>query len=137
MKDSVKHFFAFICAASSCASSSAYAEPAQGGESGVFYKSDIAPIFASALALFSGDNRADFETLAVSLNSRLIDRQSPKFSLLLKKISGEIPHKGGKNFGKDSDEYKTVERWIAEGARFKSPDAADIAGIEISPKKLV
>lgn len=118
-----------------------------------YYQDDIAPIFASAncatgkchgaklgagglkLAIFNGSDKDDFETIANSYNSRYVNKSSPKNSLLLKKLSGEIYHKGT-TFAPDSKELKDIETWIKSGAQFQKQNSPTLVSIELSEKDL-
>jgi hypothetical protein len=53
-----------------------------------------------------------------------IDRQHPEKSLLLMKPTMGTPHGGGKRFGTDSDDYKTIAGWIRDGAPYSAGNAA-------------
>ncbi|MDE2667780.1 MAG: DUF1553 domain-containing protein [Acidobacteriota bacterium] len=68
-----------------------------------------------------------------------IDREEPEKSLLLRKPSLAEPHQGGLQLPLESDDYKTLLRWVKEGAPFQ-PAAASRPGvraIEVYPAEAV
>jgi len=69
------------------------------------------------LSLRGFDSDLDLLTIVREAGGRRIDLINPADSLLLKKGSGRVPHQGGVRFKPDEAAYKTLERWIAEGAR--------------------
>ncbi|HUS06631.1 MAG TPA: DUF1549 domain-containing protein [Bryobacteraceae bacterium] len=65
-----------------------------------------------------------------------IDRANPEKSLLLSKPTMVSPHGGGKRFGTDSEDYRTVLGWIRGGAPYSSPGAqaeAKLTRLELYP----
>src|SRR5438270_10581466 len=73
------------------------------------------------LSLRGQDPDLDFATLTKELGGRRVNRQSPEDSLMLLKGSGRVSHGGGQLFGRDHAAYRTVAKWIGEGARDDKP----------------
>ena len=68
-----------------------------------------------------------------------IDRDEPEKSLLLRKPTLAEPHQGGLQLPPESEDYKTLLRWVKEGAPFR-PAAASSPGvgtIEVYPAEAV
>src|SRR5207247_835017 len=61
----------------------------------------------------------------------------PEESLLLEKSLGLVTHTGGERFKKDSASYRTLLRWIQEGAGKDPADVAAVVAVEIAPDKMV
>src|SRR5436305_13337284 len=70
------------------------------------------------LSLRGYDPEFDFEALLYDLSGRRFNRAEPGRSLMLAKPTQQVPHGGGMRFDKDSDYYKTVHKWIAQGVPF-------------------
>ena len=63
-----------------------------------------------------------------------VDPRQPRQSLLLLKPTMTVSHDGGERFEVDSDDYKTLERWIRGGAPYgEAADIARPARIEVQP----
>src|SRR4029078_6809029 len=68
--------------------------------------------------------------------SRRISLEDPGRSLLLTKPTAAIPHKGGQRFPVDSQEYKILSNWIAEGAQAPSDDDPKLVRLEMLPAQV-
>lgn len=101
-----------------CNSSSCHGSPA--GQSGF------------KLSLYASDAAADHKMILEAHQGRRIDLADPPKSLILRKPGFEIPHGGGKLMSRDSDEYRSMLRWIGQGARLDE-DGARIESLEIYP----
>lgn len=112
------------------------------------FQSDIAPYFARhgcaaaechggatgrggfKLSLFATNARADYEAITQHLDGRRIDFLDPHRSLILRKPTRDLRHKGGEVITSESAAYKALESWIVEGAPFARGDRGE-------PSKLV
>src|SRR3954453_630440 len=83
------------------------------------------------LSLRGQDPDLDYATLTKEIGGRRVNRHSPDDSLVLLKGSGRVSHGGGQLFGRDSAAYRTIARWVAEGARDDKPSA--LVKIEVTP----
>ena len=57
--------------------------------------------------------------LTRGLLGRRANPQNPEASLFLLKASGQVAHEGGPRFGVQSDEYRILRSWIADGMRLE------------------
>ncbi|MFM9962995.1 MAG: DUF1549 domain-containing protein [Planctomycetaceae bacterium] len=89
------------------------------------------------LSLFGYDPAGDYYKLTRQLVGRRIDLAVPEKSLVLEKATGEVNHTGGEVFPADSDEYRTMLRWIEAGAPDDKGDTPEPLGIELLPSKTV
>jgi len=129
-----------------------------GAERRLSFRRDVMPVFMKAgcnvgkchgsargqdgfrLSLFGFDPSGDHFRLVEEMPGRRVNVARPELSLLLTKALGESPHTGGKRFGRESDSYKTLLRWIEEGARDDPAEAADDAepvGVTVYPPEAV
>lgn len=83
------------------------------------------------LSLFAADPRWDYDAIARELGGRRLDMADPENSLLLKKPSRQLKHKGGKIFREDDQHFEALLRWIAKGAPFVEGEPGALRGIEL------
>ena len=83
------------------------------------------------LSLFGHSAKMDF----LALDDR-IDRSDAGSSLLLLKPSGEEDHEGGVRFEADSDSYRTIKKWIEDGAQWNE-GSARIKKLTVEPSRVV
>ncbi|MDA8909181.1 DUF1549 domain-containing protein, partial [bacterium] len=88
------------------------------------------------LSIFSFNPDSDYREIVYDARGRRIFPASPDQSLLLLKATNAVPHEGEKRFEKDSEFYKVLRQWIAEGAPRRIPGEPEPTGITISPDKL-
>ena len=67
------------------------------------------------LSLFATNARADFEAIAQDLGGRRIDLFDPEGSLILRKPTRQIRHKGGRVIEQESEAYQALLKWIQQG----------------------
>ena len=89
------------------------------------------------LSLFGYDPAGDYFKLTRQIIGRRVDLAVPEKSLVLEKSLGEVDHTGGQLFTQDSDEYRTMLRWIEAGAPDDKGDTPEPLGIELLPSKTV
>src|SRR5262245_9298316 len=70
------------------------------------------------LSLRGYDPQFDYQSLLYDLAGRRFNRADPGRSLMLAKPSQEVAHGGGRRFAKDSDYYKIIYNWIAQGVPY-------------------
>jgi hypothetical protein len=85
------------------------------------------------LSVFGFDPHADYQALVMEGRGRRLFPMAAEQSLLLRKAAALVPHGGGKKIPADSLAYRRLRRWIAEGQRFDTPDAAPAVRIEVEP----
>src|SRR5882672_12420588 len=88
------------------------------------------------LSLRGYDPRLDYEALLYDLAGRRFNRADPGKSLMLAKPSQEVAHGGGQRFAKDSDYYKTIYNWIAQGVPFGDPAKDTVVELRAEPKEI-
>ncbi len=128
----------------------AYAE----GEPTISFKNDVLPVITKAgcvagachaksdgqngfqLSIFSYDPDSDYREIVFDAKGRRIFPASPDHSLILLKATNQIPHEGEKRFEVDSESYKVIRQWIAEGAPRTIPNETEPTGITIDPPAL-
>ncbi len=88
------------------------------------------------LSLRGYDPQLDYEALLYDLAGRRFNRADPGKSLMLAKPSLEVAHGGGRRFAKDSDYYKTIYAWIAQGVPFGDPAKETVAELRTEPKEI-
>jgi hypothetical protein len=89
------------------------------------------------LSLFGFDPEGDHFRLTREQAVRRINATVPEDSLLLTKITGEVPHTGGKRFERDSVYYEALRKWIAGGALSDVSAAPTITSVSIYPPRAV
>ncbi|MBM3459653.1 MAG: DUF1549 domain-containing protein, partial [Armatimonadetes bacterium] len=85
------------------------------------------------LSLFNADPAADYLTLAKEGHGRRVTPQEPGQSLLLRKATLQVPHRGGRRTTPASPEYETLLRWIAAGAPADDPEEPRAAALQVLP----
>src|SRR5579863_3135103 len=88
------------------------------------------------LSLRGYDPQFDYEALLYDLGSRRFNRADPGRSLMLMKPTQQVPHGGGMRFDLNSDYYKIIYNWIAQGVPFGDPAVDAVAKLEVEPKEI-
>jgi hypothetical protein len=88
------------------------------------------------LSLRGYDPRFDYEALLYDLAGRRFNRADPGRSLMLAKPSQEVAHGGGRRFAKDSDYYKTIYNWIAQGVSYGDPAKDTVVELRAEPSEI-
>lgn len=89
------------------------------------------------LSLRGYDPQFDYESLLYDLAGRRFNRADPGKSLMLAKPSQEVAHGGGRRFAKDSDYYKTIFNWIAQGVPYGDPAKDTVVELRAEPKEIL
>ncbi len=87
-----------------------------------------------ALSLFAFDAKSDHTVLTKDYLSRRVDLNDPALSLLLRKPSNAISHRGGLKLPQSSREYKILHDWIKEGCLNDTGSGTSCTGIELQPE---
>ncbi len=88
------------------------------------------------LSLRGYDPRFDYESLLYDLSGRRFNRADPGNSLMLAKPVQEVAHGGGQRFDKDSDYYRIIFNWIAEGVPFGDPKKDNVVELKVEPREV-
>src|SRR5919197_338012 len=89
------------------------------------------------LSLRGYDPQFDYQSLLYDLAGRRFTRADPGRSLMLAKPSLEVAHGGGRRFAKDSDYYKTIYNWIAQGVPFGDPAKDSVVELRAEPAEIL
>ncbi|XZE33384.1 DUF1553 domain-containing protein [Pirellulaceae bacterium SH501] len=89
------------------------------------------------LSLRGYDSSTDHFNITRQDRGRRIDLLQPDASLILAKPSGLIEHKGGVRLPSDSDDYRLLAEWIAQGAPGPDPNNPKLERIEVAPEQSV
>ena len=71
------------------------------------------------------------DDLVKEARGRRLFPASPRNSLLLLKGTATLPHGGGKRFDADSDDYKLLVRWVAQGMPYGLTNDPTVERIEV------
>ncbi len=88
----------------------------------------------SLLGFYPSD---DYEFLVMESRGRRLFPAAPEESLLLTKGAGIVPHGGGSPLNVDSDEYRLLYRWIAQGMPYGSNDDPVVTKITCYPDQRI
>ena len=89
------------------------------------------------LSLFGFDPAGDHNRLTRELGFRRINLALPAESLVLEKCDGTVPHTGGKRFGRDSEYYQSLLRWLEAGAPSDAGQTPAVVRVELYPRQIV
>ena len=89
------------------------------------------------LSVFGFDATADYNALAKAGRGRRVFPGAPEQSLVLRKISGDIPHGGGVRISPDRPEYRTLRDWIQIGLPWGDDEDPVVTKIEMFPNQRV
>jgi hypothetical protein len=124
------------------------------GQPRVTFLRDVAPILNKAgctsgvchgaakgkngfkLSLRGYDPQFDYEALLYDLAGRRFNRADPGRSLMLAKPSLEVAHGGGRRFARDSDYYKSIYDWIAQGVPYGDPAKDTVVELRAEPTEM-
>ncbi len=87
------------------------------------------------LSLFGFEPQEDFEHIVKEGRGRRIFPAAPERSLLLLKATNTTPHGGGKKIDANSDSYKVLALWIAQGMAYSPGKDPSIASLEVAPAR--
>ena len=88
------------------------------------------------LSLLGFEPAEDYEHIVKEARGRRIFPAAPEQSLLLTKGTAAAPHGGGKRLDPNSDDYRLLVRWIAQGLPFGKDTDSKLTTIEVQPKQL-
>ncbi len=121
----------------------------------VSFTNEVVPIFSKAgcntggchgklegqngfkMSLFGFEPAEDYENIVKDAFGRRVSPGNAESSLLLLKATGQVLHGGGARFSLGSPEYRTVLRWIEQGAQPARKSDSVVVRIEVSPRERV
>ena len=86
------------------------------------------------LSLQGYDPKSDHFNISREARGRRLELSDPGRSLFLTKPTGVVPHKGGIRFTEDSDAYRILQKWIAEGAQVPEDEDAAVERVSLEPE---
>ncbi|MBT4693629.1 MAG: DUF1553 domain-containing protein, partial [Planctomycetaceae bacterium] len=89
------------------------------------------------LSVFGFDPLADYRAITMEARGRRIFPASPYKSLLVQKMSGDLPHGGGVLIPPNRAEYRKITEWIASGFPWENIDDATVASIALTPEQRI
>lgn len=87
------------------------------------------------LSLFGYEPDADHAAIVQDGDGRRVNRDDPARSLILRKATAAVSHGGGRRFGADSPQYRTLLAWLKEGAP-GLVDAPRVTGVTVLPARV-
>ncbi len=75
----------------------------------------------------------DHRSITREFDGRRVDPADPARSLFLLKAAGLVPHDGGKLFGAEGREYRTLLRWLEAGAPGPNEKEPRVVKLELTP----
>jgi hypothetical protein len=88
------------------------------------------------LSVLGFEPEEDYEAIVKQGKGRRVFPAAPEESLLITKGAAIVPHTGGRHLEPDSEEYKTLVRWIAEGMNYASMNEATLSSILVEPARV-
>ncbi|MDW8267217.1 MAG: DUF1549 domain-containing protein [Gemmataceae bacterium] len=88
------------------------------------------------LSLFGYDFAADHAALVQGESPR-VDPRHPEASLVLRKATRSVSHKGGQRIVPGSWQHKLLMRWIEGGAPGVRSEDAEFVSLEVQPREIV
>ncbi len=89
------------------------------------------------LSLRGQDPLDDYHTLVFASRGRRVTVNAPAESLLLKKATAQVPHRGGARFSEDSEPYRVLAQWLQQGAAPPSAHAPAVTGLDVAPSEAI
>ncbi len=89
------------------------------------------------LSLLGFEPQEDYEHIVKEAKGRRVFPPAPEQSLLVLKAANLVPHGGGKKLDPDSEEYRTLVRWISAGMPYGKPEDPVLAGLQVEPAEAV
>jgi hypothetical protein len=89
------------------------------------------------LSVFGFDPLADYRAITMEARGRRVFPAAAEMSLLLQKMSGDLPHGGGVLIPSDRAEYRKVTEWIAAGLPWENKDDVTVVSISLTPAQQI
>ena len=89
------------------------------------------------LSLRGFDDAADHREIVRAAFGRRISLSDPTTSLLLRKPTLGLPHEAGRRLAEDSWAYKTLVRWLRQGAPGPASTDRKLKDLVVEPKELI
>jgi hypothetical protein len=89
------------------------------------------------LSLRGANADQDFQAISSDAQSRRLNLLDPTASLLVRKPVGDVPHRGGTRFSRDSESYRILSQWIQQGAPLDPDLKVEVEHVTITPDRFV
>ncbi len=89
------------------------------------------------LSLFGFDSAFDYNAIVKEARGRRVFAGAPENSLILAKAAGLVAHGGGRRLTAESEDYRTLHRWIAQGTPVGDDKAPTLKHLKIVPEQRV
>jgi hypothetical protein len=89
------------------------------------------------LSLLGFEPQEDYEHIVKEAKGRRVFPPAPEQSLLVIKAANLVPHGGGKKLDPNSEEYRTLVRWISAGMPYGRPEDPVLAQLQVEPAEAV
>ncbi len=124
-----------------------------GGARGMSFKQHVLPVLTRSgcnlggchakpngqngfkLSIFAYDPAGDHYNIVKDGRGRRVFPAHPEESLLLKKATMALDHKGGQRFERGSEHYDVLLRWLKEGMPYEQPGEPELERITVHPKQ--
>ena len=88
------------------------------------------------LSLLGFEPQEDYEHIVKEARGRRVFPAAPEESLLVLKAANTVPHGGGMRLDPQSEGYRQLVRWIAEGMAFGKDTDPQLTSIDVEPKRM-
>jgi hypothetical protein len=117
----------------------------------VSFRNDVIPVLSKAgcsagtchgnkygkggfkISLRNQDPQDDLIAVTRDASGRRVNLMDADHSLLLLKATTQVPHEGGLRFKRESEEYRILRGWIAQGCPDDSDKAPKLQRLEVTP----
>lgn len=89
------------------------------------------------LSLRGANADQDYQAIFSDALSRRLNLLDPAGSLLVGKPVGDVPHRGGTRFARDSQLRETLVKWIEQGAILDADTKVEVDHVTVSPERFV
>ena len=89
------------------------------------------------LSLRGANADQDYQAIFSDAQSRRLNHVDPSNSLLVRKPVGDVPHRGGTRFSRDSRLHETLVKWIEQGAQLDPDQKVEVERVSITPERFV
>jgi hypothetical protein len=89
------------------------------------------------LSLRGANADQDYQAIFSDAQSRRLNLIDPADSLLVRKPVGDVPHRGGTRFARDSQSREILVKWIEQGAVLDPDAKIEVERVTISPERFV
>jgi hypothetical protein len=88
------------------------------------------------LSLLGFEPQEDYEHIVKEAKGRRVFPNAPEQSLFLLKATNTVPHGGGNKLAPESEEYKTLVKWIGQGMPYADESDPELTAIELEPSRM-